>query len=135
MFAVAKAIAVEKPDEADQIIYTFAATMTDKNEDYPNEYAVQEWIDLNGGWVSVYKMQQSSFPVNIITHHILHSIATQKRFVRETCSLNNHWLPMALTESKQKVLVNLPKFIRIFTELILFSNHEKSFLLLGTSCT
>ena len=87
MFAVAKAIAVEKPDEADQIIYTFAATMTDKNEDYPNEYAVQEWIDLNGGWVSVYKMQQSSFPVNIITHHILHSAATQKDlFVKHAVS-------------------------------------------------
>ena len=118
-----KILAVKQPDNVEEIIYSFAVFMTDKKEDFPNGYAVQEWIDLNGGWVSVYKMQQSSFPVNIIVCHILHSIATQKRFVCETC--NNTGIPMALTESESEILVTPHEFTRIQTVLILFLNSNK----------
>ena len=78
MFAVVKTIAVERPDKVEDIIHSFVVFMTDKNEEYPNGYAVQEWIDLNEGWVSVYKIQQPNLSVNIIARYMLYYIAMRK---------------------------------------------------------
>ena len=50
--AVVKALVIEEPYCVDEVIYTFASFMTHKYPELPNGYAVQEWIDINGGWVS-----------------------------------------------------------------------------------